>query len=149
MAPQLRPARREEVAEITALIVSEGMPAMEVEERLDGFWVLDDGGTLVGCAGVELYGAAAVLRSVMVSDVLRGTGEGVRLVERCLNYAREKGARRCYLFTMTAEGFFPRFGFERCTLDDFELAAREGWQWRGVSENEPLREVLIPMRATL
>jgi amino-acid N-acetyltransferase len=149
MAAELRPARPEEVEAISALIASEHMPPMEVAEWLDGFWVLDEGGTLAGCAGIELYGEAAVLRSVMTAPSLRGTGEGMRLVRRCLDYAREQGARRCYLFTMTADGFFQRFGFDRCTLEDFEPSAREGWQWRAVAENEPLRQILIPMRAAL
>lgn len=131
------------------LIVSEGMPAMEVEEWLSHFWVLDEGGKLVGCAGIELYGEAAVLRSVMVDPSLRGTGEGQRMITRALDDAREGGARRCYLFTMTAVDLFPRWGFERCRLDDFEPAVRESWQWRGVSEHEQLRDVLIPMRADL
>jgi N-acetylglutamate synthase-like GNAT family acetyltransferase len=149
VASTLRFARPDEVEEIRALIVSESMPAMEIEERLDGFLVLDDGGRLVGCAGVEIYGDSAVLRSVMIDPALRGTGEGVRLAERCLAYARERGAVRCYLFTMTAPDFFARFGFERCTLDDFEPPARESWQWRAVTENEPLRKMLTPMRANL
>lgn len=149
MAPELRLARPDELEAVRALIVSEGMPAMELEERLAGFWVLDDDGKLVGCAGIELYGEAAVLRSVMVDPSLRGTGEGERMIWRALDYAREGGTKRCYLFTMTADAYFPRFGFERCELDDFEPAAREGWQWRSVFEHEPLRQVLIPMRATL
>jgi amino-acid N-acetyltransferase len=122
---------------------------MEVAEWLDGFWVLDDGERLVGCAGIERYSDSAVLRSVMTDPSLRGTGQGVRLVQRCLEDARDGGAKRCYLFTMTAQDFFPRFGFERCTLEDFDAAARECWQWRGVSEHEQLRRVLIPMRAEL
>ena len=111
--------------------------------------VLDEAGTLLGCAGIERYGEAAVLRSVVVSESLRGSGEGVRMTERALAFARDDGARRCYLFTMTASEFFARFGFERCRLDDFEPAARECWQWQGVSGSEHLAEKVIPMRADL
>lgn len=149
MAPILRKARAGDVDEIRALIVSENMPAMEVEERLDGFFVLEDEGRLVGCAGLEVYGGSAVLRSVMVVPPLRGSGEGERLTARGLDYARQQGAARCYLFTMTAPGFFARFGFERCTLDDFDADARESWQWRGISKTPELREMLTPMRADL
>lgn len=145
----LRTGRPDEVEEISKLITSEGMPAREVDRWIDGFWVLDDGEKLVGCAGVEVYGEAAVLRSVMVAPDLRGIGEGVRIIERALDYMREKGARRCYLFTMTAQTWFPRFGFEVCTLDDFEAGARESWQYKANIEFEPLRKMLIPMRANL
>ena len=146
MSPDLRKARPDDVSAIASMIVSEHLPAMEIEEWLDGFWVLDDRGRLVGCAGIEQYGDSAVLRSVMTDPSLRGSGEGVRLVQRCLDSAREGGATRCYLFTMTAAAFFKKFGFEACTLEDFDAAARESWQWRGVSEHEPLRIMLTPMR---
>jgi len=149
MAVALRLARPEDVPAITKLIEGEWMPAIEVAEWVGGFFVLDDDGNLAGCAGIEIYGEAAVIRSVVVAESLRGTGEGVRLVEQSLAYARENGAKRCYLFTMGAVTFFPRFGFERCALDDFEPAVRDSWQYRGVSENEPLRQSLIPMRAVL
>jgi amino-acid N-acetyltransferase len=146
--PRLREAGPADVQAIRELIQSEMMPAMEVEEWLGGFWVLEGGGRVLGCVGIERYGDSAVLRSLVVEHALRGTGEGRRLAERALDYAREGGAKRCYLFTMTARGFFESFGFEACMLDDFEVAARGAWQWRGVSENEQLREMLIPMRKT-
>ncbi len=149
VTPLLRLARPEDVAAMTQLISSATLPALEVTEWLSSFWVLDDAGTLLGCAGIERYGEAAVLRSVVVAESLRGSGEGARMTEHTLAFARDDGARRCYLFTMTAPEFFSRFGFERCRLDDFEPAARESWQWRGVSGNESLAAQVIPMRAEL
>jgi len=86
---------------------------------------------------------------VAVVPELRGTGEGIRLVKHCLDYARQNGANRCYLFTMTAQDFFTRFGFEVCSLDDFEPAMHDCWQYIGNVEHEELRKMLTPMRATL
>jgi amino-acid N-acetyltransferase len=131
------------------LIVSEGMPAVELERWLENFWVIDSGDAVAGCAGVEIYGEAAVLRSVAVAPSLRGAGWGVRLVRRCLDFARELGAKRCYLFTMTAADFFPRFGFQACSLDDFEPTVRESWQHRANMDHEALRRMLTPMKAAL
>ena len=147
--PLLRLARPEDVDAVTRLMASESLPAVEVDEWLSSFWVLDDAGTLVGSAGIERYGDAALLRSVVVAEALRGSGEGVRMTERALTFARDDGARRCYLFTMTAPQFFSRFGFERCRLDDFEPAVRRSWQWQAISGNEALAEQVIPMRADL
>jgi amino-acid N-acetyltransferase len=147
--PELRAARREEIPAISELIRSASLPVMEVEEWLDTFWVLEHGGEVAACAGIERYGDSAVLRSVVVAESLRGTGEGERLTKHALDWARTDGAVRCYLFTMDAAPFFARFGFEPCTLEDFEQAARQAWQWRGVSEHEQLREMLIPMRSEL
>ena len=85
----------------------------------------------------------------MVAAELRGTGEGIRMIKRALDYMRENGAKRCYLFTMTAKAWFPRFGFSVCSLEEFEAGARESWQYKGVIEFEPLRNMLTPMRAEL
>jgi len=148
-SPLLRLARAEDVDGISQLISSATLPAVEVAEWLSSFWVLDDAGTLLGCAGIERYGDAAVLRSVVVDASLRGSGEGARMTEHALAFARDDGARRCYLFTMTASEFFSRFGFERCRLDDFEPAARKSWQWQGISGSEALAAQVIPMRADL
>ena len=149
VSPLLRLARADDVDALSRLIASETLPAVEVAEWLSSFWVLDDAGTLVGCAGIERYGDSALLRSVVVAAELRGSGEGVRMTERALAFARDDGAQRCYLFTMTAADFFSRFGFERCRLDDFEPAVRESWQWQAISGNEALAEQVIPMRADL
>jgi amino-acid N-acetyltransferase len=149
MAIELRKARADEIEAVRAVIVADQMPVIELERWIEEFWVLEDDGELVGCAGVEGYGEAAILRSVAITPSLRGTGQGVRLVQHCLDCAREGGAKRCYLFTMTAENFFPKFGLERCTLDDFEPAVRGAWQYRGNVEHEMLRKMLVPMRAVL
>lgn len=146
---EIRAGRPDEIDEISALITSESMPAIELDRWIDSFFVLDDGEKLVGCAGVEIYGEDACLRSVMTAPELRGTGEGIRMIKHALDYMRERGAKRCYLFTMTAEKWFPRFGFEVCSLDDFTSGARESWQYKGNIEHEMLRKMLTPMCAQL
>jgi amino-acid N-acetyltransferase len=142
----LRPATQDDVPAISDLIRSASLPVIEVGEWLDTFWVIENDGAVAACAGIERYGDSAVLRSVVVDESLRGSGQGDRLTRHALDWAREDGAKRCYLFTLDAEPFFASYGFERCRLDDFEPAARESWQWRGVSENEQLRGMLIPTR---
>jgi amino-acid N-acetyltransferase len=149
VAPKLRTARPEDIPAIESLIRSESLPAMEVEEWLDTFFVLEEAGEIVACAGIERYGDCAVLRSVVIAESIRGTGEGDRLTQHALDWAKADGAKRCYLFTMTAEAFFNRYGFERCALEDFEEAARQSWQWRGVSGQEQLRQMLTPMKGDL
>ena len=65
----------------------------------------------MGCATLELYGRVALLRSVAVARVFRGTGLGRRLTETALELSRHLDADEAYLLTETAELFFPRFGF--------------------------------------
>jgi N-acetylglutamate synthase-like GNAT family acetyltransferase len=95
---------------------------------------------------IEIYGEAAVLRSVVVAPELRGTGEGDRLVRTALEYAREHEAKRVYLFTMHAAPFFARSGFAPVAIDDFEPAVRNSWQYIGLTERPEILKQMTPMR---
>ena len=87
-----------------------------------------------------------MLRSVVVAPELRGSGEGDRLVRIALDYAREHGAKRVYLFTMHAAPFFARYGFAAVTTDDFEVAVRDSWQYVGLTERPEILRQMTPMR---
>jgi len=145
----LRLARAEDVPEVERLLAAEWLPPMAIAEFLESFWVLENDGRVAGAAGIEIYGEAAVLRSVVVAPELRGTGEGDRIVRHGLDYAREHGAKRVYLFTMHAAPFFARYGFEPVTTDDFEAAVRESWQYVGLTERPEILKQMTPMRLQL
>jgi amino-acid N-acetyltransferase len=145
----LRPARSGDIPEIERLLAAEWLPPMAIQEFLESFWVLENEGRVAGAAGIEIYGEAAVLRSVVVAPELRGTGESDRLVRTGLDYARDHGARRVYLFTMHAALFFARYGFEPVTTDDFEPAVRESWQYVGLTERPEILKQMTPMRLRL
>ena len=70
-------------------------------------------GALVGVAGLEICGNDAVLRSVAVHPDWRSSGVGRDLVRGAIEHAEARGLRALYLLTLTAERYFPRFGFER------------------------------------
>ena len=140
MSAGLRRAREEDIPQIEALITAEGLPAYGLTEYLETFFVLDEGERAVGCAGLEIYGEAALLRSVVVAPERRGRVDGRRLVEAALAEARERSVRRVYLFTMHADGFFRRMGFREVGLDEFEEAVRASRQYEAISQIPQLRE---------
>jgi N-acetylglutamate synthase-like GNAT family acetyltransferase len=146
MGVALRTARTDDVPEIERLLAAEWLPPMAIKEFISSFWVLESDGRVVGCAGIEIYGEAAVLRSVVVAPELRGTGEGDRLVRTALDYVKEQQARRVYLFTMHAAPFFARYGFAPVTTDDFEPAVRDSWQYVGLTERPEILKQMTPMR---
>lgn len=146
MTVGLRGARPADLAAIDALIMSEHLPAFRTADFLDTFWVLEEGGKLLGCVGLEVYGEAALLRSVITSPVLRGQGYGDVLVEKASDEARRRGVKRLYLFTMDKAPFFARFAFQPCTMDDFEPAARQCTQYSILLEHPEVAEVLTAMR---
>ena len=69
------------------------------------------GGTPVGVGGLEIYGAHALLRSVVTLDAARGTGAGRAIVEWLAEHAAQTGVETLYLLTFSAPGFFERCGF--------------------------------------
>jgi len=147
--PRLRRARATDVPAIEALVTAERLPPQGLREHLGSFLVLEDGGRVVGSAGLEVYGEAALLRSVVVAPEMRGQGLGERLTEAALAEARKRGARRVYLFTLSAADFFARYGFRDLSVDDFEAAMADSFQVRAVSTIPQLRQFLRGMRLEL
>ena len=140
MKAVLRPARGEDIPRIEALLAEERLPAYGLVDYLETFLVLEEEGLVAGCAGLEVYGEVALLRSVVVAPERRGRDGGRRLVEAVLAGARERGLRRVYLFTMHASAFFLRTGFREVGLDDFEEGVRASRQYEVVSGIPELRE---------
>jgi amino-acid N-acetyltransferase len=66
-----------------------------------------------GLVGVEIHGADALLRSLVVTTGRRSAGLGSALVRRAESHARAQGVRSMYLLTTTAEQFFARRGYAR------------------------------------
>ena len=89
-----------------------GLPPDGLAGHLGSTLVARSAGRVVGSAAVEMYGPHALLRSVAVDKDHRGGGLGQRLTRKVLELARERGAVAAFLLTGTADGFFPRFGFE-------------------------------------
>jgi amino-acid N-acetyltransferase len=96
---------------VEALLTSAGLPLDGVGTAFDSGVVARDGARIVGCAAVELYGPAALVRSVAVDPAARGQGVGAALVAAAEAIARDAGAHDAYLLTETAEAWFPRFGY--------------------------------------
>jgi amino-acid N-acetyltransferase len=140
----LRTAQGEDQAPILSLLEATGLPTEGVSEHFDNFIVADNDSEIVGVAGLEIYGANALLRSLMVAPKAQGTGLGGQLTERALAAARERGVGAVYLLTTTAESFFPRFGFERIGWDVVPAHVRESREFRGACPSSA-----VAMRASL
>jgi amino-acid N-acetyltransferase len=128
MAPAVRAARRADLSAVLALLADAGLPVAGVEEWIDSFVVAEDGGRIVGTAGVEVHGDDGLLRSVAVARDYRGRGLGNALTEAALARAARDGLSAVYLLTETAESFFPRHGFvriERAAASDAVKASTE------------------------
>ena len=93
------------------------VPRAAIEQHVDATVVAREGARIVGCAAVERYGAAGLLRSVAVDPRTRGSGLGSGSRRPRWRCARARGVRTVYLLTETAADFFPRFGFHPIARD--------------------------------
>lgn len=114
---EITAARRSDWDGIAFLLERGGLPLEGLEEHLATTIVAKDRGRVIGCAGLEVYDTAALLRSVAVEPAHRGEGVGVALTAAAIELARQHRVATLYLLTETAAGFFPRFGFEPTTRD--------------------------------
>jgi amino-acid N-acetyltransferase len=108
---EIRPARAEDLAPAAALLSESKLPLDGFADHLDHALVATRDGRIVGVIELEVYGTAALLRSLVVSPAERGARLGERLTAGALRLADDRGAGDVYLLTETAERFFPRFGF--------------------------------------
>ena len=127
----IRAAEPSDRVNVEALLVAAGLPIDGVAEHFASFFVVDDGGQIVGVAGVELYGKHALLRSVAVAADAKGSGMGTLLTLRILDEMSARGAHAVYLLTTTAERFFPRFGFECIAREEVPDGVRASREFQG------------------
>ncbi|QYJ15910.1 Amino-acid acetyltransferase [Rubrobacter xylanophilus DSM 9941] len=114
-----------DLPEILSLLRNCGLPQEGLEDHLETALVARSGGRIVGCAALETYPPAALLRSVAVERDRRGKGLGLRLSEAALSLARRLGVREVYLLTETADGLFARLGFEPVSRGEVPSPVRE------------------------
>ena len=106
-----RPAASDDWPVIERLLLARGLPTEGAHEHQDGFLVAEERGRVVGCIGVERYGAVGLLRSLAVAEETAGRGVGTALVRALLDSVSRLGVKELYLLTTTAPNYFPRFGF--------------------------------------
>jgi amino-acid N-acetyltransferase len=113
----LRPALATDLPGIEQLLTASDLPLAGVTETLPGFVVAEHDGVIVGTAALEACCDTALLRSVAVAPAWRSRGLGRALVSRVIAEAEARGLRALYLLTMTAEHYFPSFGFQPIARD--------------------------------
>jgi len=107
----IRQAEPEDLPAVLALLVDAELPTDGVADHFGSFFVVDEGGRIVGSVGLEWHGDAALLRSLAVAPHARGTGLGGAILRRALHEAHGR-ADGVYALTTTAEPYLARFGFE-------------------------------------
>lgn len=107
-----RPGRPDDYPAIRLLLIGEGLPSEDVAVgQASRFHLATQDERLLACAGLELYGSDALLRSVAVDKRARRHGLGRILVDIAERDARATGAHRLFLLTTTAASYFEKLGY--------------------------------------
>lgn len=99
---------------ISALLRGSKLPISDLETGVAvSFFVAGSAHSPTGVIGLEVYGPAALLRSLAVSESERGRGLGAALLQHAEQHAASAGISSIYLLTSTAEPFFAARGYQR------------------------------------
>ena len=127
----IRHAEPEDLPGIERLLETSELPTEGVADALNGFFVAEHDGELVGVVGVEECCEYGLLRSTAVSPEWRSRGLGRQLVQRAIAESESKGVQSLYLLTTTAEQYFPSFGFAKTTRDTVPDSVRRTAEFTG------------------
>jgi amino-acid N-acetyltransferase len=120
------------MSELRRLLEASGLPVDDVGRAGQEFLVARSGGELVGCAGAELYGGAALLRSLAVVASRQGAGIGDLLVRAIVEHAPNRGAQDLFALTTTIEPLLARRGFTRIERAEVPAAVRQSAEFSTV-----------------
>ena len=118
MAIEVRAAKTSDVKEIRQLIDLYApqrrilsKETVTLYESVQEFVVAVDGDVVVGCGALHvLWEDVAEVRTVAVSEELRGKGVGHQILEKLIERAKTLGVRKIFCLTFETE-FFGRHGF--------------------------------------
>jgi amino-acid N-acetyltransferase len=137
-------ARPGDTERVEALLAAAGLPLDGAREALALGVVGRDGGRVVAAAAIERFGRAGLLRSVVVDEALRGSGNGRAIVAAAEDLARAEGIADLYLLTETAIAWFPRLGYDAVERPAAAVAVGESIEFTTVC-----RDTGVPMRKRL
>jgi amino-acid N-acetyltransferase len=128
----IEPALRSDNPAVVALLAGANLPVADLADASVEFWVARRADAIVGSIGLERYGNAGLLRSLVVEEAYRGSGVGVALVRTLEEAARAAGIDRLVLLTETAQAFFARHGYETGMRDAAAEGIRQSSEFRAL-----------------
>ena len=116
---KIRPARTSDVKAIRELVDSYATPGhmlsketVTLYESVQEFTVAVEGNEVIGCGALHiLWEDLAEVRTVAVSEKVRGKGVGHQILESIIDRAKNIGVERIFCLTFETE-FFARHGFK-------------------------------------
>jgi amino-acid N-acetyltransferase len=128
----IRPANADDYGQLVTLLQAENLPVTDIDKGLPHFFIATDGLQIVAGIGMEYYGDAALLRSMVTAPEWRGKGLAAALIDTLFQYASNKGARTIYIVTTTAEQYFRKRGFDRLERESVHPLVLQSAEFNGL-----------------
>ncbi|WP_171825681.1 arsenic resistance N-acetyltransferase ArsN2 [Kinneretia aquatilis] len=114
----LRQATPADWPAVAALLRSHQLPIDGAQDHLSTFVLALSQGELLGCAGAEVYGEHALLRSVAVAPGQQKQGLGRAMLSLLIDEARRRNLSRLFVLTLTAREYFSALGFQAAAVQE-------------------------------
>ena len=116
-ARDIKPAASSDHQIVRAMLSDARLPVEDLDLAQIMFLIVRSNDQPVGAIGLERYGNAGLLRSLVVTSDHRRRGLGHELVEALEQHARASGIADLVLLTETAETFFASLGYSAISRD--------------------------------
>jgi amino-acid N-acetyltransferase len=127
------PASTQTGPSIKSLLRDCGLPSDDISAtHLENFFVIKDSDQILGSVGIEICGEFGLLRSLALTESLRGQGIGTRLVKHIEEYAHSKKINSIYLLTTTADQFFTRIGYQTMARESAPKLVQETTEFQSI-----------------
>jgi amino-acid N-acetyltransferase len=150
MPARIESAVAGDLESIRVLLHGVSLPTEGLREHLTTALIAREGDAVVGCVALEVYGDAALLRSLAVMPSRQSGGLGRRLVSAALDLGRERGVTTFSLLTTTAPDFFARhFGFTAVARDAVPPAVRGSVEFESACPATAKAMILVQPRCPI
>lgn len=120
-------------ASARGLLAAANLPTSDLtDEQLTKFFYCGAAAAPSALIGIEIHGADALLRSLVVDPTLRSSGIGSALVAHAEAHAAKHDVGTLYLLTTTAEVFFAGRGYRRIDRSAAPAAIRSTKEFAGL-----------------
>lgn len=130
---QIIPASAQDESGIKALLGTCDLPSDDISSsHMGNFFIIQDSGQIVGSVGLEICRGFGLVRSLALSEHLRGRRLGIQLVEQIEGYARTQQIRSIYLLTTRADRFFTRLGYQTIPRRNAPVPVQETAEFQSI-----------------
>ena len=130
--PLVRTATARDAESIRVLLELDGLPTGDLVSSQSEFIVACQGTRIIGAGALQRFGAAALLRSVVVEVGARGSGVGHLILQELERRARAAGVTELILLTQTAKPFFERQNYRTIERESVPPAVQASEEFRSL-----------------